>query len=218
MMTPRSMAWSSADFRLPSVPTKGRTSAKLKLITRAPAPMQSRIAAASSSGLVLGSYFPPAPPSLKIGRTSRVPAGQMAGASEPRLADKMPARNVPCRQAELLESRHEGPSLTGEFLDRAFGKVRMIPRNGAVDEAYTYFWRPASKIHQRRQPDEIQSSRGVSALAFCYLSKFHQRINPCDRPFYALGRDVTFCTTRCPGYLSIRSCCLQLSHCALNSC
>jgi len=65
--------------------------------------MQSKTAAASSSGLVLGSYFPSEPPSLKIGRTSSVQAGEMAGASEPRLADNIPAMYVPCRQAELLE-------------------------------------------------------------------------------------------------------------------
>jgi hypothetical protein len=34
----------------------------------------------------------------------------------------------------------------------------VIPGNRAVNEAYTYLWRAASKVHQRRQPDEIQST------------------------------------------------------------
>jgi hypothetical protein len=53
----------------------------------------------------------------------------------------------------------------------------MIPGNGAVNEAYTYFWRPASKVHQRRQPDEVQSTRGVSGAACCHPSKYTSNLH-----------------------------------------
>jgi hypothetical protein len=60
------------------------------------------IAAASSSDVVLGSGSFPDVVSGKIGRTSKVQPGQMAGAAEPRLASSIPATNVPCLQAMLL--------------------------------------------------------------------------------------------------------------------
>jgi hypothetical protein len=63
-------------------------------MTRAPAFMHSRIAAASSSGPAPGSSAFAEKVSAKTGRTSRVQSGQMAGAAEERLAHNMPATNV----------------------------------------------------------------------------------------------------------------------------
>ena len=61
--------------------------------------MHSTMAVASSSGSQLGK--PALSPSAKMGRTSRRQPGQSAGAALPRLAARMPATNVPCRQATL---------------------------------------------------------------------------------------------------------------------
>src|SRR5262249_34175496 len=41
--------------------------------------------------------------SRKIGRTNKLHPGQIAGAVEPLLADSIPATNVPCLQAALLD-------------------------------------------------------------------------------------------------------------------
>jgi hypothetical protein len=68
------------------------------LITRAPAFMQSRIAVASSSGVALGKDSPTAA-WAKMGRIIRAQSGQMAGATEPRFADRIPATKVPWRRA-----------------------------------------------------------------------------------------------------------------------
>jgi hypothetical protein len=40
--------------------------------------------------------------SVKMGRTSSVHPGQMAGAEDPRFAESIPATNVPCMHAVLL--------------------------------------------------------------------------------------------------------------------
>src|ERR1700730_2309895 len=102
MMTLRRAAKFKASSSLRSPLYDGWTSAALKLIARAPALTVSIMAAASSSGVALGiSPFPDAI-SAKMGRTSRVHPGQIAGAFEPRRAHKMPATNVPCIQATLL--------------------------------------------------------------------------------------------------------------------
>lgn len=71
-------------------------------MTRAPASMQASIPSASSWGWALGASKSPAAASAKTGRTRSVQSGQIAGALEPRLAHKMPATNVPCRQAALV--------------------------------------------------------------------------------------------------------------------
>jgi hypothetical protein len=39
---------------------------------------------------------------MKIGRTSKVQAGQIAGAPDPRVAERIPATSVPCMQATLV--------------------------------------------------------------------------------------------------------------------
>src|SRR5262245_35745866 len=44
--------------------------------------------------------------SEKIGRTSNVQSGQIAGALDPRLADRIPATKVPCAQAVLSGFAH----------------------------------------------------------------------------------------------------------------
>ena len=67
---------------------------------RAPALTDSTIARPTSSGLAVGKR-PLAGVSVKIGRTSSVHPGQIAGATELRFATKMPATNVPWTQAPL---------------------------------------------------------------------------------------------------------------------
>src|SRR4029453_3036013 len=64
--------------------------------------MQSTIATASSCGVVLGIGLFAEKVSAKIGRTSRVQSGQIAGAEEFLFADNIPATNVPCMHAMLL--------------------------------------------------------------------------------------------------------------------
>src|ERR1039457_2275382 len=73
---------------------------------RAPDSMQSKIAPASSWGVALGISPLGEADSAKIGRTSRVQLGQIAGAVEFRLPDRMPATKVPCLQAVLLPREH----------------------------------------------------------------------------------------------------------------
>src|SRR5215468_9763967 len=80
----------------------GWARAALMFSTRAPASIQSRMAWASSSGVALGISSLAAFVSAKIGRVNRVQLGQIAGAIDPRLADRIPATKVPCRQAILL--------------------------------------------------------------------------------------------------------------------
>ena len=53
------------------------------------------MAAASASGAALGMSSRPDGYSPKIGRTSSVQPGQIAGADAPRLAERMPATKVP---------------------------------------------------------------------------------------------------------------------------
>jgi hypothetical protein len=74
---------------------EGCAKATLKLITRAFARTVSIIAAASSSAVALGVSVFPDEASAKIGRTSKVQLGQMAGAWEPLFAAMIPATNVP---------------------------------------------------------------------------------------------------------------------------
>ncbi len=76
--------------------------AALTFSTRAPASMQSRMAWASSSGMALGISPFAAFVSAKMGRTSRVQLGQIAAATDPRFAERIPATKVPCKQAVLL--------------------------------------------------------------------------------------------------------------------
>ncbi len=70
---------------------------RLKLITRAPAPMQSMIAAASAAGVALGSFLP----NYRLGEDRRNPGGCSPDrwrAATP-AADRIPATKVPCTQA-----------------------------------------------------------------------------------------------------------------------
>jgi hypothetical protein len=60
------------------------------------------IAAASSSGVALGVNWLAAGVSEKIGRTSKVQPGQIAGAAEVLFAQRIPATKVPCIHARLL--------------------------------------------------------------------------------------------------------------------
>src|SRR5215208_7418206 len=91
----------------------GRAKAALKLITRAPAATASLMAAASSSGLALGNAPFLEVVSPKMGRTSNVHSGQIAGAAEPLLAHKIPATKVPCKQAVLPACEQPVPMVPG---------------------------------------------------------------------------------------------------------
>src|SRR5215208_4107887 len=100
----------------------GRAKAALKLIKRAPAATASLMAAASSSGLALGNAPFLEVVSPKMGRTSNVHPGQIAGAGEPLLAHKIPATKVPCTQAALLVCEQLAPLAPGT--SRIFAAVR----------------------------------------------------------------------------------------------
>ena len=94
---PRLRACPSALLSFGSSFDDGGVKAALTLMTQAPDRTQSTIAAASSPGVAAAFERPAA--SSKIGRSSSVHAGQMAGAGEYRFATKMPATKVPCAQA-----------------------------------------------------------------------------------------------------------------------
>jgi len=79
----------------------GCVKAELKLMMRAPASIQSVTAPASSSGVALGICAFADISSANMGRTNRVQFGQIAGARELRLAQRIPATKVPCIQAAL---------------------------------------------------------------------------------------------------------------------
>ncbi len=85
---------------------EGCARARLKFMTRAPAPMHSMIAAASSWGVALGICSCPEVDSANKGRIKRVQPGQMAGAGEFRFANNIPAMNVPCTHAVLSARVH----------------------------------------------------------------------------------------------------------------
>src|SRR5215213_3224897 len=71
--------------------------------------MHSTIAFASFAGVALGKPPFPAATSLKMGCTSSLHPGQIAGAGEPLLALKIPAVKVPWMQAALLDWVHPEP-------------------------------------------------------------------------------------------------------------
>src|SRR2546429_309325 len=98
----RRAAWSSASPSARSPLEDDCVRARLKFRMRTPASMQARIAAVRSSGVALGISALPDAVSAKMGYASNVQLGQRAGAGVPRLAHKIPATNVPCRQAALL--------------------------------------------------------------------------------------------------------------------
>ena len=104
--TPLRAAWFNASERVSAALLDASPSETLKFSTQAPAPMQSPIAPASASGSALGT--PPAslPLALKIGRTSNVHPGQIAGGRNWRDAHNIPATAVPWRQPALLANEH----------------------------------------------------------------------------------------------------------------
>jgi len=101
-------------IQLPSPLDEGCASAALKFSTRAPSSTQSMMADASCSGVALGMSPLVEGVSAKMGRTSKVQPGHMAGAAEPRLAIRMPATYVPCRHA-ALEAREHPPRRAPSF-------------------------------------------------------------------------------------------------------
>ena len=72
------------------------------LSKRAPALTQSTIASASSSVVAMGMFPLPELSSEKIGRTSKVQSGQIAGAMDPRLEDRIPATKCHDRRPHLM--------------------------------------------------------------------------------------------------------------------
>jgi hypothetical protein len=84
--------------------------------------MHSIIAVASSSGVALGIRPFPDVVSAKMGRTSRTQLGQIAGATEPLFAHRIPATKVPCMQAALLVCVHLPPNPPG--ISRIFAPAR----------------------------------------------------------------------------------------------
>lgn len=91
---------------------EGRMRAELRLMTRAPVSTLSVRASARSSGLALGICPLPLAVSAKLGR-SNVHPGQIAGATEPRLAESIPATNVPCVHATVAERAQVRVSFPG---------------------------------------------------------------------------------------------------------
>jgi hypothetical protein len=81
-----------------------------------------KIAAASSSGVALGMCSRPELVSAKIGRIRRLQLGQMAGAGDPRLADRIPAINVPCRQG----LRACGAAISRNFAELLVRQIGML--------------------------------------------------------------------------------------------
>ena len=57
-----------------------------------------------------------------------------------------------------------GGFLDGDFPDWASCQVRVIPRNGAVNEAYAYFRRTPAKLHQGYKPDEFQRNAAAPVV------------------------------------------------------
>src|SRR5262245_4758417 len=92
--------------------------------------MQSMIAVASAAGVALGGSRLEEPASAKMGRTSNVHPGQIAGASEPRRATNMPATNVPCWQAALLALVHAALVAFGTSRIRALERSRCAIATG----------------------------------------------------------------------------------------
>src|SRR5208282_616949 len=80
------------------------------------------MASASSIAEALGICSPLAGASEKIGLTRRVHPGQIAGATDARLARRMPATNVPCAHAGSPASAHAADSLPGT--SRMFSAAR----------------------------------------------------------------------------------------------
>src|SRR5215831_15569907 len=94
---------------------------RLKLMIREPEFTQSTIASASALGDApiispLGDAV-----SLKMGRTNSVQSGQIAGALEPRFADRIPAMKVPCLQEKLSIRSQEAEGLVG--ISRMFARA-----------------------------------------------------------------------------------------------
>src|SRR5262245_42580957 len=101
-MTPRRAAWSRAVSSLGCARVDGAFRATLRFSSCAPAVTQSMIASARSSGDASGTCPYLEIDSVKMGRTSRVQLGLIAGAVEPLLATRTPATKVPWAQAGLL--------------------------------------------------------------------------------------------------------------------
>ncbi len=98
--------------------------------------------------------------SAKIGRIRSVQPGLMAGAGEPRRADRIPATKVPCRQAALpawVQLTRAGP---GNLSKMSTGEIGMLKGDGAVDEPDLHFGLTGAARHERSQIDQVQSLHG----------------------------------------------------------
>jgi hypothetical protein len=80
-------------------------------MTLARASTTSTMTSDNSSGALAGKKISPLTLSvegwsMKIGRTNKEQSGHIAGEPDPRLAQRIPATNVPCLQAMLLAFLH----------------------------------------------------------------------------------------------------------------
>ncbi len=132
--TPRLSAWLSTSSSACSPLVEGCARARLRLITRAPALMHSRIAAASSKGVALGICSRPKVVWPKMRRIRRVQPGQMAGAGLPRFADRIPAIKVPCTQAVLSGCVQAAPLGPPTCWRCPAAKSGCLSHNGPIDE------------------------------------------------------------------------------------
>jgi hypothetical protein len=87
----------------------------------------------------------------KIGRTSRRHPGQIAGATEARLASKTPAMNV-VRAHRVVGISACSRQLARDFADVFAGEIGVVQRDRPVDKA-DWNIRPANGAgHQSREP------------------------------------------------------------------
>jgi len=89
----------------------------------------------------------PAVVSLKIGRTSTVQSGQIAGAGEDRFADKMPAIKVPCWHATLFGLSADRAIISANRMETLRHEIRMLSNDRPVYEPNLYFRAAASALH-----------------------------------------------------------------------
>ena len=113
----------------------------------------STIASPTSSELAVGRSSSESA-SRKIGRTSSVHPGEIAGAADPLLATMMPATNVPWRHAPLSEREHAAPSRVTDWMF-ASARSGCVSRNRSVDQTYADLGAAVAQGHQLSEPDHL---------------------------------------------------------------
>ena len=131
-------------------------------MTRAPALTLSIMASASSSGVALGICPLPFTVSAKIGRSSSVQPGQIAGATEPRRAESMPATNVPCVHATLSARLQVPLSFPGiSRMSSRRGQDGPVPQGHRSRQLRSQGG--PGRVHQLGESDEIQGAHHAPA-------------------------------------------------------